>query len=582
LQRISRKPKSAAPDNTCQGVASLETRLTKVAGPNSPHCYNWGNMATSTIEILPSPEALGPAEKHPKRFGGNAALLVAITLFAAFLRIHGLTFKSFWLDEGLSVEYARLPWHAFVHTIWYRELNMGAYYFLLRYWLLLGHSEAFVRGLSVLFSVATVPLLYALGKRLFNSETALIAAFLLSIHAHHVRYAQEARAYAMVVFLTVLASWLLVSNIQRPSSARWGVYTAVCVLAVYTQFYAGFVVAAHVVALAFLPWGEIPWKALGRHLFCFVCLVLPVANFAVTADLGRISWMEPISDRVLLVLGDDLSGNFGRPLLILVALGIAMALVAARRTWIAQGHTKESRSFAFSFAWLFVPVTTVVLVSLVHPLLVNRYLDICVPPLTLLVAAGIMTLRPNWFRWAGLALISALLILGTTSYYDHDFDLVRQDWRAAESYVYQHAQPGDSIYFYAGAGESPFEFYQRQRNPAPLWPKVLNSPVVPNSNLIERELIPGTDLRSLRPVGDRVWLVFLLPFNPYGAPDTDGARIRAWFAAGRHPVDVHRHQPIDIVLFESDAPQAYDAISKQPPQPDQGGSLAGAKRGALE
>ena len=78
---------------------------------------------------------------------------------------------------------------------------MGVYFLLLHFWLMLGSSLGFLRGLSVLFSVATIPVIYALGARLFGRNAGLIAAWLLAINAFHIRYAQEIRGYAMVALL---------------------------------------------------------------------------------------------------------------------------------------------------------------------------------------------------------------------------------------------------------------------------------------------------------------------------------------------------------------------------------------------
>jgi uncharacterized membrane protein len=66
---------------------------------------------------------------------------------------------------------------------------MALYYFLLRFWLTLGGSEGFVRGLSVLFSVATIPITFFLGARLFGRRAGLLASLLLAVNAYHIHYA---------------------------------------------------------------------------------------------------------------------------------------------------------------------------------------------------------------------------------------------------------------------------------------------------------------------------------------------------------------------------------------------------------
>jgi len=175
--------------------------------------------ATQTFPIPAAPSA-------PDRWRPGMTisfwLLVLITLVAALLRLHGIASKSLWLDEGISVEIARLPWRQFFYVLRHREINMSLYYVLLHFWLALGSTEGFIRGLSVLFSVATVPALYALGARLFGRVAGLLAAWLLAINAYHIRYAQEARSYALVVFIATLATWLLVRNLQEPASAHLG------------------------------------------------------------------------------------------------------------------------------------------------------------------------------------------------------------------------------------------------------------------------------------------------------------------------------------------------------------------------
>jgi mannosyltransferase len=517
-------------------------------------CYNHKQMATNLTEALSFPGSRAVEQTRAVRRNGYIFLLILITLLAAFLRIHAITSKSFWMDEGMSVEYARLPWHIFLRAAWNREANMALYYILLRYWLLLGHSDGFVRGLSALFSVATVPLLYDLGRRLFDRQIAIVAAFLLATHAYHIRYAQEARSYAMVVFLCVLASWLFVRNLQEPFTSRWRAYTAICVLAVYAHFYTGLVVVAHLVALAALPHRDVPWKAIAKHLLWFTCLVTPIAVFVVRTGTEPIGWIQPVNAEILRRFGFSLSGNYGRPLLILVVVSIAIGFIAAGRKWQSNRESDGAWSYVFVVAWLFVPIAVVIGVSFVHPLFVARYLNPCLPALVLLVAAANLAIRPRALGLLLLFAISVCSILGTFSYYRNDFDVSRQDWRAAANYVSRHVQPGDSIFFYQGGAQPPFDFYFRwQRTPAPPWPKSLNPSYATEESNDEYQLIPGTEIKAATPVGDRVWLVFLLPSGPNGLPDAVGPKIRDWFAAGRQRIDVQRLNPIDVVLFARNA-----------------------------
>src|SRR3974377_1043484 len=88
---------------------------------------------------------------------GAWALVATISALGAALRFHDLGRRSLWFDEGVSVGIARLDWYNFARILWGREANMALYYLVLRLWLQLGGEEAFIRSLSVVFAVATIP-----------------------------------------------------------------------------------------------------------------------------------------------------------------------------------------------------------------------------------------------------------------------------------------------------------------------------------------------------------------------------------------------------------------------------------------
>ena len=152
----------------------------------------------------------------------NGFVLSAITLLSALLRLRHLGGKSFWVDEAFSAVIAAAPWHDFWQQIRTTELNMLPYYLLLRAWIHLGNSEAWLRSLSALFGIATVPAVYLLGSRLFSTRVGLLSAALLAVHPGHVAFSQEARSYSMTVMLLVVAGILLLDAIAHPRKATWG------------------------------------------------------------------------------------------------------------------------------------------------------------------------------------------------------------------------------------------------------------------------------------------------------------------------------------------------------------------------
>jgi len=512
--------------------------------------------------------------KPSSRFALSAILPAFVTLLAAFLRMHALTAKSFWLDEGVSIDIARLPWPRFLHVMWSGEANMALYYLVLRFWLVFGSSEGFVRGLSVLFSVATVPVVFFLGARLFSRRVGLLAALLLAINAYHIRYAQETRSYAMVVFFAVLATWLLAKNLQEPSSAHWGIYAAVCAMATYSHFYAVLLVPAQAISLLSWRRDEIPWRKLVGSFLAFGVMIVPVAVFVFAIYVLKTGappslWFTPLQPDSLVLLGIDFSGVYGRLLLSLHVLAMGIAALGAARVRRGGDQTSEAWGYTLLFSWLVAPVVMVVTVSLVKPLFVPRFLSFCLPALLLLVAVGISRLRPAVLSWGLFVAISICSIMADIRYYQYDFEMRRQDWRAVTSYVFEHAQPGDSIFFYHSGGEAPFAYYSWKQNSASLRPKTLNEHWLKTGNSQDpfgpkpEDLVavPGTDLRAAPPAGSRVWFVSMFLDGSWREADT-GTAVGKWLSNGRQQVDAQEFTSLSLALFDRNAAKSQPSANR--------------------
>ena len=514
----------------------------------------------------PSPSTAPAATRNWRPSAAVTSWLLApITLLAAILRLHEIAARSFWFDESISVEIARLPWSQFFLALWYREANMTFYYVLLHFWLAISSTDIFIRGLSVLISAATVPVIYALGARLFGRNAGLLSAWLLAINAYHIRYAQEARGYALVVFLAVLATWLLVRNLQEPSSARWGAYAVVCILAVYSHFFGALVVVAHVLSLVFLRRGEAPWRDFTRSLRWFAYLMIPIAIFVATKGPGPINWIQKTRPGTVLTLFILLAGDGGIRLLVLDSVALVLAGFGGWSIWRRDGRTLEGWAFVLVLVWLFVPVLIVLAASEVQPLFEVRYLNPCLPALVLIVAAGITRLRPALPAWILGAAISLASVAGAASFYHHNMDTDPGDWRGATSFVFDRAQPGDGVFFFLNLGRIPFEFYRSRRNPPPRWPEDLDS--TNGSNLNYRNFAftyLGDEFRDARPAGDRVWLVLVYDSDPDGEPNRGSKMIRAVYGKGRHLVETRTFSGITVLLFSRDAADAAQVTGRHP------------------
>jgi len=148
-------------------------------------------------------------------------------------------------------------------------------------------------------------------------------------------------------------------------------------------------------------------------------------------------------------------------------------IMLARRRPSAMAFFERNWAWLFTLSWLVVPLAAVLLLSLTYkPLIVIRYLMVCVPPAAILVGAVIaraLEASRREHRSARLAALVCLAVLlagslvGTVRWYQ---SAGPQDWRSTVAYVGRHAQPGDGVLFVAPYVRIPFEWYVGTGTPA--------------------------------------------------------------------------------------------------------------------
>jgi hypothetical protein len=155
--------------------------------------------------------------------------------------------------------------------------------------------------------------------------------------------------------------------------------------------------------------------------------------------------------------------------------------------------------------------------------------------------------------WILVAAISIASLAGTVSYYQKDFDIGRNDWPGATSFIFDHAQPGDGIFFHLSFARVPFEFYRSQRKFPTRWPEPLNAES--STGLMYQDFMVmnlGDSLRDARPAGDRVWLVLTFDTETNGEPNRASTMARAVYGKGRQLVESQDFSGITVLLFARD------------------------------
>lgn len=474
---------------------------------------------------------------------------VMATVLAAALIAARLSVESFSLDESVSVTLARLSWGDFVAIVAERETNMILYHLLLRGWIDVGGSnEGWVRALSALFAVATIPLLGALAQRLFNSRTAVFTVLLLAVNPLFIHYAQQGRAFTLSIFLVTASSYLLVRALQAPSRATWLGYAVVTALAPYAFLLALLTPVAHVAALLALPAARRPSsRTLAAVATGIGALMAPLGALLVTSSAATgISWAAGnLPGRMVTAVRELIPTPLA---VLLVAMAVSISLVVL----LGWRHRLERRSaggwsVAFVLLSVVVPLLSIAAASfLFTPLFVTRYFAFLVPFVVLLLAWGLLRLRPRVALAAGGAVV-ALAVAGILQ----DARSTPEDWRGAAAYVTEAARPGDGVLFYAPYVRVPFELYAARAGGLQLDP--VNSAIPLGSNTTRfLETMPVTT-RAVRAGSTghrRIWVV-LSHAGLYGQSDPGLRAVRRGLAGSFAASGRQHFAGIEIIRFDA-------------------------------
>jgi len=133
----------------------------------------------------------------------SVGAFVATCVVGLGLRLYGLGSESLWWDGVYAITTMAHPGLLEIIRLSSTDNNPPLLYVIFHYWMLLAGESAFSARLpSGMVGALAIPVMYGIGKLLFGRGAGLLAALILALSAYRVRYAQEARAYGLMVFLT--------------------------------------------------------------------------------------------------------------------------------------------------------------------------------------------------------------------------------------------------------------------------------------------------------------------------------------------------------------------------------------------
>ncbi len=393
------------------------------------------------------------------------ALLAAILLLGAFLRLMRLDWQDVWLDEAFSLHIASLPWSAALAAI-QQDVHPPLFYLLLHgsiAWL--GDSAYALRLLSALTGVLTVPALYGLGRALrLERSWSLLLTFLMATAYFPIRFAQETRSFSLLLLLALLSMLCFVRWLSTARPQYLAGWFLVTLALIYTHYYGFFLPLVQTVWLVWLGRRQRAWLApwalaLGSLALAFWPWLAVMKQQALT--LRAVTHQAPSS---LATIAELLYRFGGRSFLLAglccLLMGFSLrATRAAALTGLPPARSPAALPHAgLLWLWLILPVLIPLLLTNLAATFTYRNAIISAPAFWLLVVAGWRQVRSRRVRSVLFALALTLSLPGLMRYY---VEPDKEQWRAAAAWIAHYAEPGDLLLFDNGPTRQPFDYAAR-------------------------------------------------------------------------------------------------------------------------
>ena len=422
-----------------------------------------------------------------------------------------------WIDEVYSLATTGGSLQQTLHAALYFELQPPLYFLMLSLWRGLFDGAFAARLFSILCSSLAIVAIAGAAKRYLGPSHSGWLAVVFAVNPVVLWTALEIRAYALVLLLAAALLLFLHRGFLDPrGTARdRALYSAIAVLAVYTQYYLALLLLANL-AIVHLCVGAKPAGRCVAWTMLAGLTILPVLAVArtqldqhsATATVYPVSQFATILVRRLenILFGWDTNPLpwTGRMVLRLSLYCLLLGAVwkAGRSAW-----RPRTASFSFAVACLFLFGSFLLLAQVVGGQNVApRHTVLLVPPTVLLLGAVVGAAARPRLCAAIAALLVALSALAAYGSYRHLAK--RGDCAHIAAFLHARAGAHEPIFVFPSEQAFTLAYHFHGSNPIIALPRPASLEAYnPSAFVIANEEEVASAIHSALSDGERAWLV---------------------------------------------------------------------------
>lgn len=379
--------------------------------------------------------------------------LFIIVVLGGILRFSKLEYQSLWNDELASMN--RINQNSLKEVIdaTKKDVHPPLYYLLLFLWQKLYGSSIFsVRFLSAIFGVLSILAIFFLGKALYSDLEGLLSALILSISYFGIYYSQEVRGYSLLLLLSISSYFFFVKiqpQQEKPTNIRNKIsyyifYVIFTTMLIYTHYFGILILFSQFVFIALDFWGK-RYKGILKPLlsqFCIILLYTPQIPIMKSKMKITDIWIKkPHFDFFIHYFNEYWGKN---EVFFIISLFCIFCFFYFRKNSEKEYLKSNFNKSLLIIVWCIVPLIIAYARSIFStPILISRSTIIILPPLILMMAKGIASLKNKDLI---IALTAAIFITGLYSIFiDNDYynRITKEQFREAANVVLENKKITD-------------------------------------------------------------------------------------------------------------------------------------------
>lgn len=435
----------------------------------------------------------------------TASILSFLVFLAIAVSFVAYMHQSLRLDEAQSLFQTSHSFNKIIGIV-SEDVHVPLYHIILYFWRsLFGDTILAGRILSLIFFAATIPATYIVGKKIYGKRVGLFAALLVSISPFLYWYGSEIRMYSLLALIATINQYFFISlyrlywqknkiipeyDWEDPKDTRsiriflWISYLATAVAGIYTHYFFWFAILVQGIFLLTYH-KSFEAKSIKRFGAAGLMLVLSFLPWLYTLTTSQRSLKydpnlyTPAIVDVFNVFSSFMVGTHGDTLnAVVLSLWPIATLVAFL---MLNTKVRFSPDSIYLFLIITVPVTAAYIISVtIRPLFLNRYFIFLIPSLYILLSRLIYVYSPA--KTAKYIRVFMVAVMATGLLYQAAYAQtpLKEDYRAANSYLLEHANPEDIIVVSPPYIIYPLEYYYQGPvaiTTLPQWDRLREGPI---------------------------------------------------------------------------------------------------------